>query len=130
MALYNRDEGVVGPDHNVGGRKLSSYGREAWIMLLRARYNALKHAGKDPHVLFPRIPFETQTCSCGIDFHNSPASSPEDRRSATPPVRAQQGAEGTAESSNPAKGLSPATPNFDWNEWDALVALPSTPLVW
>ena len=137
MHLYHTDEGVVGDDTDEGvvgddtdldTRNLSPSGKEAWVTLLRARYNALKEAGKDPHVLFTSSSRRRNSCICGIE--NSADSAPLGvEHSALLDDADLEDDNGQRLPSFEEAEPTPVTFGFDWDAWDALATFSSTPLV-
>lgn len=113
LQLYEVDEGVVGGEDKPDQRNLSPYGREAWTCLLQARSNALKKAGKDPHVLFPSYSRGDESCVCGLE--------PDWRgESVAPTQRGDDGSIASGTSGRPVIGTTPTDAVFDWGLWDAL----------
>lgn len=62
--LYRVDHGVVSEGVSPL-RSLSTFGKDAWWMLIRARTKALEVVGQDPHVLYPFRVAADQKCVCG-----------------------------------------------------------------
>jgi hypothetical protein len=105
------------------GRELSNIGRETWDYILRARANALRKAGKDPHVLLPGSGAPKTRCVCGLDLSRRDSSESQDR----PEREHVQDAEniGRIPDRNEA-AESPAVMGLDWDAWDtfAMATLP------
>jgi hypothetical protein len=113
LRLYQVDEGVMGIGLEDDRRELSVVGRETWDYILRARANALRKAGKDPHVLVPSIAPTKTTCVCGLEMSDQVG-----RKSHERSEREQFDVADTVADLD-GSAQSPADMGLDWDAWDA-----------
>lgn len=123
--MYDVDHGIVNHDDPVR-RDLSAQGKNAWIMLVRARRKALESIGEDYHLLLPSMENETlsDACICGEGI----GLSTNDQAPREQPHQQRQTNDADMVEEIPQRSFvdTPMTHEaFDWHEFDAIAGASS-----